>query len=65
MYRMRAARQSRPVLDMKRRGNAAHGPCVTCILPLSLLRQLFGFKPTPVMMRIAFGIGDRQWTNHR
>lgn len=31
---------------------------------LSLL-QLFGFKPTPVHMRIAFGVGDKQWTNHR
>lgn len=31
---------------------------------LRLLEQ-FGFKPTPVMMRIAFGIGGRQWTNHR
>ncbi|PNW72005.1 hypothetical protein CHLRE_16g686400v5 [Chlamydomonas reinhardtii] len=30
---------------------------------LSLL-QLFGFKPTPVHMRIAFGVGDKQWTNH-
>ncbi len=23
-----------------------------------------GFKPHPVAMRIAFGVGDRQWTNH-
>lgn len=30
---------------------------------LMLLEQ-FGFKPTPVMMRIAFGTGDKQWTNH-
>jgi len=29
-----------------------------------LLLQQFGFKPTPVMMRIAFGTGDKQWTNH-
>ncbi|PNH12817.1 hypothetical protein TSOC_000181 [Tetrabaena socialis] len=28
------------------------------------LLELFGFKPTPVMMRIAFGVGDKQWTNH-
>ena len=29
-----------------------------------LLLEKFGFKPTPVMMRIAFGSGDDQWTNH-
>ncbi len=29
------------------------------------LLELFGFKPTPVHMRIAFGVGDKQWTNHR
>ncbi len=29
------------------------------------LLELFGFKPTPVMMRIAFGVGEKQWTNHR
>lgn len=28
------------------------------------LLELFGFKPSPVMMRIAFGTGDKQWTNH-
>ncbi|MEW5301387.1 MAG: hypothetical protein WDW38_009596 [Sanguina aurantia] len=30
---------------------------------LALLKT-FGFKPTPVMMRIAFGVGGAQWTNH-
>ena len=29
-----------------------------------LLLEKFGFKPTPVMMRIAFGTGNDQWTNH-
>ena len=29
-----------------------------------LLLERFGFKPTPVMMRIAFGTGDNQWSNH-
>ncbi|GIL79652.1 hypothetical protein Vretimale_12249 [Volvox reticuliferus] len=28
------------------------------------LLEMFGFKPTPVLMRIAFGVGDKQWTNH-
>lgn len=28
------------------------------------LLELFGFKPHPVQMRIAFGTGDSQWTNH-
>ncbi|EFJ42401.1 hypothetical protein VOLCADRAFT_107244 [Volvox carteri f. nagariensis] len=28
------------------------------------LLEMFGFKPTPVMMRIAFGVGRLQWTNH-
>lgn len=30
-----------------------------------MLLEKFGFKPTPVMMRICFGVGDKQWTNHR
>ena len=29
------------------------------------LLELFGFQPTPVDMRIRFGAGDKQWTNHR
>ncbi|GLC40783.1 hypothetical protein PLESTB_000023200 [Pleodorina starrii] len=28
------------------------------------LLEMFGFKPTPVLMRIAFGVGTKQWTNH-
>ncbi|KAG2501770.1 hypothetical protein HYH03_000270 [Edaphochlamys debaryana] len=28
------------------------------------LLEMFGFKPTPVHMRIAFGVGENQWTNH-
>lgn len=28
------------------------------------LLELFGFKPHPVDMRICFGTGDMQWTNH-
>jgi hypothetical protein len=30
---------------------------------LLMLRQ-FGFQPSPVSMRIAFGTGEQQWTNH-